>query len=223
MAFHKGRRVRFEMAATYAPALTLSGAGGSAITTANPGVLTHTAHGFANGDVGLFSNMVGMEELEGQAIRAANITANTLELEGIDTSDYTPFGATGTGSLAEVATWATLSQQTRFAVGGGEAATTDVTVLLDYKDKLEVGSLSAETLQGEMYADPKSVAVRTMRAYAKKSSTAVFRATYLNEPTLTQLVVLFAGVPSYPTFDQNVKEVARATFSITVKGDVLYL
>ena len=52
----------------------------SAITKANPAVVTATAHGLANGDwVSL--DVLGMHQLDKSVCRVANVTANTFELE----------------------------------------------------------------------------------------------------------------------------------------------
>ncbi|MGH7785089.1 MAG: hypothetical protein ACREO5_14775, partial [Candidatus Binatia bacterium] len=60
----------------------------TAITLANPGVASATAHGLSNGAVVKFSVSAGMVQLDGQAARVANVAADTFELEGLDTSSY---------------------------------------------------------------------------------------------------------------------------------------
>jgi hypothetical protein len=68
----------------------------SAITKANPGVVTATSHGFSDGDTVDLSDILGMTELNGVRVIVANKTANTFELtdedgDDIDTTDYTTY------------------------------------------------------------------------------------------------------------------------------------
>lgn len=68
----------------------------SAITKASPGVVTSTAHGFVNGDRVKFTDITGMDEIEGKSYLVANKTTNTFELTtlqgiAIDTTSYGTF------------------------------------------------------------------------------------------------------------------------------------
>lgn len=61
---------------TYDLPIAITGA-----TKANPVVVTATAHGFANGDAVLISDILGMTQLNGNTYIVANVTANTFELK----------------------------------------------------------------------------------------------------------------------------------------------
>lgn len=63
------------------------------ITKANPGVVTSTAHGFSNGDVVIFLMSVGMVQLNQVPCTVANVTADTFELSGVDTTNFSTFTA----------------------------------------------------------------------------------------------------------------------------------
>ncbi len=56
----------------------------SAITKADPGVVTTATHGFSNGDDIKLIGVGGMTEVEGITYRVANSTATTFELESTD-------------------------------------------------------------------------------------------------------------------------------------------
>jgi len=71
----------------------------TAATQANPCVITSTSHGIANGQQVLISNVQGMTELNGNTYTAANVTANTLELSGIDSTAFTAYLAGGSISV----------------------------------------------------------------------------------------------------------------------------
>lgn len=68
----------------------------SAITQANPGVLTSTSHGYSNGDEVFLSNSSAMTELTSRNYLVANVTTNTFTLtdlfgNAIDTTSFTAF------------------------------------------------------------------------------------------------------------------------------------
>lgn len=211
MALYKGRGVRLEVALTFGSAIPVT-----AVTLANPGVATATAHGQANGTVGYMGDVTGMSQLDGQAIRLANQAANTFELEGVDTSNYPAF--TG-GNFYPAATWATLSQAVDFQFGGGDAEKLDATTLLDFIKQEENGILAAETVTINMLADPKSQAVARIRALALSSSRSTWRITYPD----SALEIYWHGEPSIPGFNQQKQQLATGSLQCTVKGYVLYL
>lgn len=75
----------------------------SAITRANPGVVTANSHGFSDGDVVYISSVSGMTEVNNTFFKIANKTTNTFELQDIDannvnTSSYTAYTSGGTAA-----------------------------------------------------------------------------------------------------------------------------
>jgi hypothetical protein len=62
----------------------------SGITAANPPVVTCTGHSFSDNEVIYIDSLTEMTELNKREFTVVNTTANTLELEGIDASGYTP-------------------------------------------------------------------------------------------------------------------------------------
>ncbi len=70
----------------------------TAVTRANPGVVTAAAHGFANGDHVWIDGATGMSQLNRRRFTVANATTNTFELAGIDTSAYGIWTAGGTAA-----------------------------------------------------------------------------------------------------------------------------
>lgn len=79
----------------------------SAITKANPGVVTSNSHGYENGDWLKLDGIGGMTELNGRTVVVANKTANTFELKdhtgaNINTTNFTAF--TSGGNLRRVYT-----------------------------------------------------------------------------------------------------------------------
>ena len=75
----------------------------TAITKANPGVLTSNSHGFSNGDEVFIDNVGGMTELNGRNYRIANSSTNTFTLTdlfgaAINTTNFTTFTSGGTAT-----------------------------------------------------------------------------------------------------------------------------
>lgn len=67
----------------------------SGVTQANPGVVTANNHNLANGDLVMLSGIVGMTEVNDIQFSVSNVTTNTFELTGIDTSGYTAYSSGG--------------------------------------------------------------------------------------------------------------------------------
>lgn len=63
----------------------------SGITLATTGVVTSTAHGLANGNYVRFTITNGMQQLADRVLRIAAVTANTFEIEGVNTVAYDAF------------------------------------------------------------------------------------------------------------------------------------
>lgn len=75
----------------------------TAITNANPGVVTSNAHGFSNGDWVFLDGIVGMTELNNKTFIVANKTANNFQLTDLDgnainTTAYAAYTSGGTAA-----------------------------------------------------------------------------------------------------------------------------
>lgn len=79
------------------------------ITQANPAVVTSSSHGFTNGKAVYIQDVVGMTEVNGTWFTVANATANTFELQGVDSTGYTAYSSGGTAGLAAVTTDSTVT------------------------------------------------------------------------------------------------------------------
>ena len=88
----------------------------SAITKANPAVVTATSHGYSNGDEVLISSVGGMTEVNGKRFLVADKTTNTFELQdkdGVDinSSAFTAYSSGGVANkVFELATPYTTAQ-----------------------------------------------------------------------------------------------------------------
>ena len=83
----------------------------TAITQANPAVATSASHGFSNGDRVFISSVSGMTQVNNIEFTVANVTANTFELSGIDSTGYDAYTSGGdVGKIVEVTTTYTTAQ-----------------------------------------------------------------------------------------------------------------
>jgi len=107
----------FSVATAFGNAQTVT-----AVTNADPAVVSCSAHGYSNGDIVEITS--GWGRLNKRVFRVANATTGTFELEGMDTSDtdFYPAG-TGTGTVREVSTWVQLSKVMNPGTTGGEPKT----------------------------------------------------------------------------------------------------
>lgn len=102
------------IASGYGSELTIS-----AITNANPGVATSTAHGLSDGDFVEVTS--GWSRLTEKIVRVDNSAANAFDLEGIDTTltSIYPVGG-GVGTAREITGWTQLAQILTSTSEGGE-------------------------------------------------------------------------------------------------------
>ena len=70
----------------------------SAITKANPAVVTAKKHGFSNGNLVILEDVVGMTQVNNVCYSVANATTDTFELSGIDSSAYGTYTSGGTAT-----------------------------------------------------------------------------------------------------------------------------
>lgn len=100
----------------------------TAISNANPAVVTATSHGLTAGDYVIVSST--WCELDGKAFRVGVTDVDTFTLIGADTTDttdYSPGG--GAGSFQSVESWTEVPCVTETSLTGGEAQWTEVACL----------------------------------------------------------------------------------------------
>lgn len=68
----------------------------SAITKANPAVVTCNSHGFTNGQLVYITGCEGMTEVNDKGFTVANATTDTFELSGINSTSYGTYTSGGT-------------------------------------------------------------------------------------------------------------------------------
>ena len=208
----KGRNVKVEIASTFAAAKVIS-----AITQADPGVATSTAHGLANGTVGYLSGVEGMVQLEGQAARVANQVTNAFDLVGINTTNFSAFS--GSTDFITATAWLTVSESTSYQINGGAAEKLDTTTLIDVVKKEENGLLAAQSVDiGVIAMTSLSAAMAKIESAAQAGTKLLWRIT-LNDGAQR----VFYGEPSLPGENVQKGQVGTGSLNVSVKGYVLKL
>lgn len=206
-----GRNVRVEVSKTETAAKTVT-----AVTQANPGVASSTAHGLLDGSVGYFAGVAGMSQLEGQAARVDTVLTDSFALQGINTTGYPAYTA---GTFVPVSVWSTLSRAASYDIGGGDADQIDTTVLLDVIKQTANGLLAAQSVKFDLKLDTTDEEALTLvRAAALSQAYLVFRIT-LSDGCQR----IFRGQPSLPGENVGQGALGTGSFSVTVKGSVLFL
>lgn len=210
-----GAAVKIEVGITEGPAKALAD-----ILQSDPGIAVFSgAHGLAFGSFAYFDDVVGMDQINGQAFRVddgGSPSLNNIRLTDIDTTDYSDFTS---GDVIPVTAWATLVQSTQYQLGGGAAKTEDITCLIDTTQKLLSVSNPAETVTIDIRSlKEDNAALAFIRKTARKLGFCVFRVTFAGGAQRA-----FRGQPSRP--GESVQQQATGTgqLSVTVSGNVLYL
>jgi hypothetical protein len=165
----------------------------TAITKANPGVVSSTSHGLANGTYVLLS-VVGMFELDQVVARVANQTASTFELEGIDTTTYNTFVS---GSAYAITFGSSMSTAQGVNVSGGEPEFVDITTVHDNVRKRAPTVVSPMTMSIESFYDPSNAALAQLATATRTKTTRAILLTFANSTKMVgSAFVAAAGVPT---------------------------
>ena len=210
MSVPKGRNTRIEIAATYGATKVIT-----AVTKASPPVVTSAAHAMAEGTIGYFDPVAGMDELAGQAASVDATATNTFNAEGLDTTSYGTFTS---ATFTPVATWLTLSTATSYDIPEGSADELDATTLLERVKQTDTGLLAAQNVQLSKFSDMQLPALAIVRAAALNDGYIVVRATLSNGERR-----IFRGKPGLPGESLSLGALATSGFGIKVKGQVLML
>ena len=204
-----GTNMNVQIEAVKETALTVS-----AVTKDSPGVATSTAHGLANGDVVVFAVSAGMVELEGQAVRIANVATDTFELESLDTTDFSTFTA---GTAAEISSFHTMSNAQSVSMPDATPNKIDATTLIDTVTQVLFGLPEAPdgTIPG-LYA-PQNAAVLAVKAATDTNTPLAIKVNWSGG----EQTIFNARVSGGSGFELQQNDVAKATVSITPVRKIL--
>lgn len=182
----------------------------TAITKANPGVVTSTSHGWINGDY-VKLTVQGMHQLDGRVARAANVTANTAELEGIDTTSFNTFSS-GTGEVITFGT--TLTTATSISASGGDFDFMDTTTIHDSIKKQIPGLATPAVFTFESIWDVADAGLVALRSASDSQAQRAVRFTFANGQKI--VFTGYVGATLLPT--GQAQEIVKTSVVITAFG-----
>lgn len=100
----------------------------TAVTNADPAVVTSVAHGYVDNDLVMLQS--GWEDINDSVVKVNQTAANTWEMVDVNTSSTTLFvpGA-GVGTASLISSWVTIPQVLTISSSGGDPKYTDVNPL----------------------------------------------------------------------------------------------
>lgn len=166
----------------------------SGITKANPGVVTYADADPSNGTFILLESQ-GMYQLDGRVSRVANVNAggNTLELEGINTTN---FGTFSSGNLYPITFGTSLTTAVGVNSSGGEPEFADITTIHDLVRKRQPVVVSPFSISFDLLWDPADAAQIALKAAAEALDTRCVKITFANGKLIVfNGTVSFSGIP----------------------------
>ncbi len=182
----------------------------TAITKANPGVVTSTAHGLSNGAY-VKLTVQGMYQVDARVFRIANVAANTFELEGENTTADDTFTS---GTANEITFGTTLATATGLTAGGGEFDFLDITTIHDNVRKQIPGLASAATYTFENLWDPADAGLVALKAASDNQSQKATRFTFASGGKVVFLG--YIGATLLPV--GNAQDIVKTPTTITMFG-----
>ena len=166
----------------------------TAITKAAPGVVSSTAHGFANGDL-ILLEIQGMVELHGSLVKVVSVATDTFQVAGVDGStglDTTLFSTFSSGTAKKLTLGTSITGVQDFSFSGGEIKTEDTTTVNDIIDTQIVVGATAQAAEMTMQWDPGSAAQKAMLDAFRTRANKGFRVVWPDGAN-----VLFYGTVGY--------------------------
>ncbi|WP_225783332.1 phage tail protein [Xenophilus sp. Marseille-Q4582] len=198
--------ILFSLATAYSASKPIS-----AMTNAEPTVVTAVAHGLDDGDIVEVKS--GWNPLNERVFKVDQLTTDTLSLLNTNTSDVTryPTGG-GAGSLRQVTTWQQIQQITESSTSGGEMQFTSYSFLEnDFESQLPTQA-SAQSLQLTIADDPALPGYQALKRAAETREVRALRA-QLPDGSF----ILYNGYVSFnetPTMNKGSIMTVVATFSL---------
>lgn len=182
----------------------------TAITNANPGVATSTAHGLVDGDF-IFLTVNGMAALNERVVRVDGATANTFELENVDT---TLLGTFSSGSAQAVTYGINMTTVIAINSSGGEPEFADITTIHDNVRKQVPVVTSGMTITMDSLFDAADQALIALAAAADALGKRAIRLTFADGGK-----IVFAGYVSASLIPTgSAQEVVKTGVTLTAAG-----
>lgn len=180
------------------------------ITKANPGVVTSTAHGLANGEYVTLSAQ-GMYQVDGRVFRVNGVTANTFNLEGEDTTSYDTFSS---GTANKITFGTSMTTATGLSASGGDFDFKETTTIhVNVKTQIP-GAANPAVYSFESLWDVADGGLIAMKAASDNQALRAVRFTFANG----QKVVFngYIGATLLPI--GNAQDIVKTSVVVTMFG-----
>lgn len=154
----------------------------TAITKANPAVVTANGHSFATGDFIRLTNVVGMFQVDARVFRISAVSSNSFALEGEDATLYDTFTS---GTAAAVTFGTSMQTATGLTAAGGDFDFIDVTTIHDNIRKQVPGLAAPATYTFELLWDPSDAAELAMKLASDNQAQRAVKFTFAAGQILT--------------------------------------
>jgi Phage tail tube protein, TTP len=198
-------RTVFSLFTALAAAKTISG-----IDNASPAEATSTAHGYSDAGILLLSMP---SRLDQRVFRTDNITTNTFELEGLDTSSVTIYpSGFGVGSSQLASSPVPLSQTVDVQSSGGEQQFYQWVYLEDGRQRQRPTFKNARALELTLDYDPALAWHAALLAADEAGTPYVLQAALPNGSKIYWS--MYVGFDGEPDFKINENQKTKATFAM---------
>jgi hypothetical protein len=186
----------------------------SAITKANPAVVSYTGTDPVNGNF-LLMDVQGMRQISGSVFRAANVSSgsDTVELEGVDSTLYNTFSS---GTAQVVTLGASMEIIRSLSASGGDPNFIDVSTIHDLQQRQIPGRPTAVSYSFECFWDPNDAGLKALMAASALRSKRVIQMKWPDG-----LFILFVGyvsAPGAPTGSGG--DVVTTPVTFTINGNI---
>ncbi len=168
--------VRVSMESAAETAVTIS-----AVTQANPPVVTAAGHGLVDGDR-VRMTVSGMNQLNNRLFRVKNVAGDDFELERNDGTNFDEFSA---GTLQKITMGHTMNTVIGVSASGGEPKVIDMTTIHDSVDVEQFGSSSAISYSFENHWDLTDPALDEMNKVSQSKEQKGFLFVFKNKASMS--------------------------------------
>lgn len=146
----------------------------SAITQANPAVATITGHGLTQPEVGKLSGIVGMTELNDEAVVLEVVDANNVILVDVDSTGY---GAYVSGGAVDLGNFANFCENYNYNRQGAATAEMDATTVCSTAKENELDLPDFGTTQLDYNFAPRTTVQEKFEEFYRSTEIMALRVT----------------------------------------------
>lgn len=188
----------------------------SAITAADPAIITYSGTRIVDGDVGRISGVVGMTEVNGDVYVADNTSATNADLAGYDSSANTPYIS---GGIWEEASFSNFCELTGVNQQDGTSDEIDATTICSTAKEFEVGLSDSGTLQLDYNYAPNEAVQTAMRAAKESGDTIAVKIVFPNGGG----TVIMLGSVQQQSFQGQVSGLWTGSATLKLTGPIFVL